>query len=91
MWWDWHDADSSRHYATMDEAEAACRAWVAGESDVGPDRRGEILAALSAHDHGDGCLGIIVDQALADDHAVSTADVLAIVVEAEAEAEASHD
>lgn len=36
-WWRWHDADYSRHSATMEEAEERCRAWVAGESDEGPE------------------------------------------------------
>lgn len=39
-WWAWHDADSSRHYSTTEEAEAACAAWVSGDSDDGPDRGG---------------------------------------------------
>jgi hypothetical protein len=38
QWWAWHDEDYDRTYATMQEAEAACAAWVRGESDVGPDR-----------------------------------------------------
>ena len=42
-WWTWHDADYSRlspgedpEEATAD-AEARCAAWVAGESDDGPE------------------------------------------------------
>lgn len=46
-------------------------------------RRVEILSALRKHDHGDGCLGIIVDQALADDPDVTIDEVRAIVVQAE--------
>lgn len=37
-WWEWHDADRSRTYSTMDEAETACADWVSGRSDIGPDR-----------------------------------------------------
>ena len=37
-WWAWHDQDSSRASATMEEAEERCAAWVAGTSDDGPDR-----------------------------------------------------
>lgn len=42
-WWAWHDADQSRIYASTDEAQAVCVAWVAGQSDVGPD----LTAALA--------------------------------------------
>lgn len=54
-------------------------------------RRAEILSALSAHDRGDGCLGIIVDQALADDPNCTVDDVRAIVLEAESDAPALDD
>jgi hypothetical protein len=38
-WWAWHDESYERWvYATTEDAEAACAAWVRGESDVGPDR-----------------------------------------------------
>lgn len=37
-WWAWHDQDASRASATMAEADRRCAAWVAGESDDGPDR-----------------------------------------------------
>lgn len=49
-------------------------------------RRAEILSALRSHDHGDGCLGIIVDQALADDPECTIDDVREIVEEAERDA-----
>jgi hypothetical protein len=51
-------------------------------------RYDEIMAALSDHDRGDGCLGIIVRQALADEPACSVDSVRAIVLEAEADAAA---
>jgi hypothetical protein len=38
QWWTWHDEDYDRMYESMQEAEAACAAWVRGESDVGPER-----------------------------------------------------
>lgn len=49
-------------------------------------RRANILAALSSHDHGDGCLGIIVDQALRDDPVATIAAVRQIVIDAEEDA-----
>lgn len=49
-------------------------------------RRAEILAALTSHDHGDGCLGIIVDEALAENPAVTVAEVREIVLQAERDA-----
>jgi hypothetical protein len=45
------------------------------------DRRNDLLSALSDLDDGTGTLGIIVDQALADDPNVSEDTVRAIVVE----------
>ena len=36
-WWVWHDMVFGRYSSTAD-AEAACAAWVAGESDEGPER-----------------------------------------------------
>lgn len=36
-WWSWHDADQSRWSSSTEEAEQRCAAWVAGESDDGPD------------------------------------------------------
>lgn len=46
-WWAWHDQDQLRHesddgtlegvYAAVRRAEARCAAWVAGESDDGPE------------------------------------------------------
>lgn len=36
-WWAWHEADYSRVFSTQEEADAACAAWVAGDSDTGPD------------------------------------------------------
>jgi hypothetical protein len=47
------------------------------------DRRSEILAALSDHNHGDGCLGVIVDAALAADPNVSIDSVRSVCVSAE--------
>jgi hypothetical protein len=50
------------------------------------NRRSDILVALASHDDGSGTLGIIVDQALADDPDVSIQDVREIVIEAEEDA-----
>jgi hypothetical protein len=36
-WWVWHDMVFGR-YSSTEEAEAACAAWLSGESDEGPDR-----------------------------------------------------
>lgn len=36
-WWVWHDQDSSRASASMSEAETRCGAWVADDSDDGPE------------------------------------------------------
>jgi hypothetical protein len=49
-------------------------------------RVSDLLAALSDHDRGDGCLGIIVRQALADDPGATVEDVRAIVLQAEEDA-----
>lgn len=57
-WWLWHDASYDRCSDSVDEAEARCAAWVAGESDYGPDgpsdedgredaTEAELLAALA--------------------------------------------
>lgn len=54
-------------------------------------RRADLLAALASHDHGDGCLGIIVDEALAEDPTVTLAAVREIVLQAEADAAAERD
>lgn len=35
-WWAWHDRDAERWSPSVEEAEARCAAWVAGESDDGP-------------------------------------------------------
>ncbi len=48
-WWAWHDADSSRAYADMDEAETACVAWVYGDSDHGPDDPTETIQHAIDH------------------------------------------
>lgn len=48
--------------------------------------RADILAALASHDRGDGGLGIIVDEALAEDPAVTVAEVREIVIQAERDA-----
>lgn len=50
------------------------------------NRRSDILSALISLDDGTGTLGIIVDQALADDPAVTVAAVREIVTEAIADA-----
>lgn len=36
-WWEWHDKNQDRWSETTEEAEARCAAWVAGDSDDGPD------------------------------------------------------
>ena len=53
--------------------------------------RDDLLAALASHDHGDGCLGIIVDEALAEDPTVTLAAVREIVLQAEADAAAERE
>lgn len=52
------------------------------------NRHSEILSALSQHDHGDGCLGIIIDYALQDNPDVTVEEVAEIVVQAEEDAAA---
>jgi hypothetical protein len=51
------------------------------------NRRSDILSALASLDDGTGTLGIIVDQALADDPAVTVDEVREIVREAKADAQ----
>lgn len=36
QWWAWHDLDPKRWSPYAHEAEGRCAAWVAGESDDGP-------------------------------------------------------
>lgn len=37
QWWAWHDADQSRWSQTTEVAESRCSAWVAGQSEDGPE------------------------------------------------------
>ena len=95
-WWAWHDADSSRwspgedSYEATADAKRRCEAWVSGESDDGPsveaDRASEIIAALSAYDRGDGCLGIMVRAALRTNPNATIDEIRDGIVEAEEDA-----
>lgn len=71
-----------KHYSGKEERRAA--AAVASRHD-------ELLAGLAKHDDGAGTLGIIVDQALADDPDVSIAEVAAIVENAIRDAKAERN
>jgi hypothetical protein len=64
-------------------ARAKCERLVAAA------RRSDMLSFLRSLDDGTGDLGIIIDQALADDPAVTIAAVREIVLEARAEARQS--
>ena len=46
----------------------------------------DLLVSLRAYDHGDGCLGIIVRQALKDDPGATAEDIASICREAEEDA-----
>ena len=52
LWWAWHDADSSRWHSTEEAAQAACSAWLCGESSDGPsvDIEGEVTLVPSEYD-----------------------------------------
>lgn len=63
-----------------------CDSCGRAQSVVTTDRVPELLAACSQYDRGDGCLGIIVRQALADDLNVSAEEVMSICREAEEDA-----
>jgi hypothetical protein len=66
-----------------DGARAVAAIWVQHR-----DRRADILSTLAGLDDGTGTLGVIVDQALADDPAITAAKVREIVCEAIADARA---
>lgn len=53
---------------------------------IASDRYRDLCAQLSRHDHGDGGIGVIVAEALRNNPSATYDDVLAIVIEAEAEA-----
>jgi hypothetical protein len=36
-WWEWYATDAATTSDTLDEAEMRCAAWVAGDSDDGPE------------------------------------------------------
>lgn len=51
QWWYWHDADSSRWYDSEEAAKKACKSWVSGKSEIGPEYKridfsslGELIA-----------------------------------------------
>lgn len=60
QWWNGEPCDAADADAEIDAVMDDYAALDNG------DLRAEILSALSDHNHGDGCLGIIVDQAIAD-------------------------
>jgi hypothetical protein len=73
---------------TIIDLAIACAVTTWDQRTIDDDGYDEIMAALSDHDRGDGCLGIIVRQARADEPACSVDSVRAIVLEAEADAAA---
>jgi hypothetical protein len=66
-------------------AEEMPRDWEPGQED--PEERAlALIAALSHFDRGDGCLGIIVRQAIKDNPSADADDIREICIEAEADA-----
>lgn len=49
-WWAWHDADQARWSQDVEEAETRCAAWVAGESNDGPDAVRELADPYTSSD-----------------------------------------
>lgn len=54
-------------------------------------RRADLLTQLSHFDHGDGCLGIIVDEGLRNNPSVTIEELRAVCIEAEQDARVERD
>ncbi len=73
-WWQWHDADSSRHSASVEEAEARCAAWVSGTSDDGPEEASEPESTLTTYRCTDGNADVDIEAESAEDAAQEYVD-----------------